>query len=215
LVDYDALFAEKLNLLRTLNEHDTVTWSGRFRPAMTEAPIAPRPVTKLPIWLGAGGTPSSAERAGDLGLPLTLANIMQPPAKFVGQIAEYRRRHAAGGHDPAACQVAVATHVHVAKDSQTARDEFYPYYAAYFRQHAPRTNLIAETPRDVFEARASASGPIFVGSPQEVVDKLMHERELFGIGRFLAQVDLGGLPYSKVAQAIELLATEVLPAVRG
>jgi alkanesulfonate monooxygenase SsuD/methylene tetrahydromethanopterin reductase-like flavin-dependent oxidoreductase (luciferase family) len=139
---------------------------------------------------------------------------MQPPAKFVGQIAEYRRRHTAAGHDPAECRVAVATHVHVAKDSQTARDEFYPYYAAYFREHAPRASLIADTPRDVFEARASASGPIFVGSPQEVVDKLMHERELFGIGRFLAQIDPGGLPYPKVARAIELLATEVLPAVR-
>jgi alkanesulfonate monooxygenase SsuD/methylene tetrahydromethanopterin reductase-like flavin-dependent oxidoreductase (luciferase family) len=213
LAHYDALFAEKLTLLLALNEHDTVTWSGRFRPPLKEAPIAPRPLTKLPIWLGAGGTPESAQRAGDLGLPLTLANIMQPPARFVGQISDYRRRHAAKGHDPAACRVALATHVHVAKDSQTARDEFYPYYAAYFREHAPQTNFIADTPRDAFEARAGASGPIFVGSPQEVVDKLMHEHELFGIGRFLAQVDIGGLPYPKVARAIELLATEVLPAV--
>jgi len=54
-----------------------------------------------------------------------------------------------------------------------------------------------------------------VGSPQQIVDKLMHQRELFGSERFLAHFDIGGLPYPKVAQTIELLATEVLPHVRG
>ncbi len=108
----------------------------------------------------------------------------------------------------------MATHVHVAKDSQTALDDFYPYYDAYFRAHAPRPNLSAATPRDVYDKRAAPTGPIFVGSPQQIVDKLLYERELFGVDRFLGQVDLGGMPYAKVARAIELLATEVLPAVR-
>jgi alkanesulfonate monooxygenase SsuD/methylene tetrahydromethanopterin reductase-like flavin-dependent oxidoreductase (luciferase family) len=67
----------------------------------------------------------------------------------------------------------------------------------------------------VYEKRASPTGPIFVGSPQQIVDKLMYERELFGHDRFLAQVDLGGMPYRKVAESIELLASAVLPAVRG
>ena len=214
LADYDALFAEKLALLLALDEGEPVTWQGRFRSPLRDAQVAPRPARKLPIWLGVGGTPESAQRAGNLGLPLILANIMQPPAKFTGQIADYRRRHAEGGHDARACRVAVATHVHVAKDSQAALDEFYPYYCAYFREHAPRAGLAADTPRDVYEARAAAAGPIFVGSPQQIVDKLMHERELFGLDRFLAQIDLGGLPYPKVASTIELLANEVAPAVR-
>jgi alkanesulfonate monooxygenase SsuD/methylene tetrahydromethanopterin reductase-like flavin-dependent oxidoreductase (luciferase family) len=215
LGDYDPLFAEKLGLLLELNARERVTWEGRFRPALRDAAISPRPVEKLPIWLGAGGTPESAARAGTLGLPLCLANIMQPPARFAGQIADYRRRHVEGGHDARACRVAVATHVHVAKDSQAALDAFYPHYAAYFREHLPRPDLKADTPRDVYEQRAGATGPIFVGSPQQVVDKLMMERELFGMDRFLAQVDLGGQPYAMVARSIELLATEVLPAVRG
>jgi len=130
IADYDTLFAEKLDLLCALNEHETSTWSGRFRAPLKDAPIAPRPTAaKLPIWLGVGGTPESAQRAGNLGLPLTLANIFQPPAKFVGQIADYRERHAKGGHDPRTCRVALATHCHVAKDSQAALDGFYPYYA--------------------------------------------------------------------------------------
>ena len=68
---------------------------------------------------------------------------------------------------------------------------------------------------EVYEKRAAPTGAIFVGSPQQIVDKLMYERELFGQDRFLGQVDLGGMPYAKVAMSIELLATKVLPAIRG
>ena len=111
-------------------------------------------------------------------------------------------------------KVAVATHVHVAKDSQTAFKEFYPHYTAYFREHAPSTSFKSEISSELYEQRASTTGPIFVGSPQQIIDKLMYERELFAHDRFLAQVDIGGLPYAKVATSIELLAMEVLPVMR-
>ena len=215
MADYDALFAEKLDLLIKLNESERVTWQGRFRAALDDAQISPRPVAKLPIWLGAGGNPATMLHAAELGLPVILANISQPPANFVDQIAAYRRRHAEKGHDAGARKVAIATHAHIAKDSQSARDEFYPHYSAYFRAHVPRANLAGEVPRELYDQRAAATGPIFVGSPQQIVDKIMYERELFGHDRFLAQVDIGGLPYAKVARSIELLATHVLPALRS
>jgi probable LLM family oxidoreductase len=214
LADYDALFAEKLDLLLKLSASERVTWQGRFRPALQDAEISPRPAqAELPVWLGVGGNPESALRAGRLGLPLALANISQKPEKFRGQIADYRRAGAEAGFAPDRLKVAIATHCFVAEDSRTARDEFYPYYSAYFATHAPKASYLAEVPRDVFEARAAPDGAIFVGSPQEIVDKVMRERELFGHQRFLAQVDIGGLPYAKVARSIELLATKVLPAV--
>jgi alkanesulfonate monooxygenase SsuD/methylene tetrahydromethanopterin reductase-like flavin-dependent oxidoreductase (luciferase family) len=146
-------------------------------------------------------------------LPLILANISQPPANFAGQIAAYRQRHTEKGHDASTLKVAIATHVHLAEDSQTALKEFYPHYSAYFREHAPRANL-GEISRDVYEQRASATGPIFIGSPQQIIDKLMYERELFDHDRFLCQVDIGGLPYAKVAKSVELLATQVVPVLR-
>ena len=211
LADYDALFVEKLGLLLQLRDGERVSWQGRFRPPLSDAEISPRPVTKLPVWLGVGGNPESALRAGELGLPVILANISQPPANFAGQIAAYRQRHRERGHDVRALKVAVATHVHVAENSQTALDAFYPYYSAYFRAHSPRPELARGVPRDVYEQRASATGPTFVGSPQQIVDKLMYERELFGHDRFLAQVDIGGLPYAMVAKSIVLLARDVLP----
>lgn len=213
--EYDALFAEKLDLLLQLAQSERVTWQGRFRSALQDAEISPRPVDRLPIWLGVGGTADSARRAADQGLPIVLANISQPPANFTGQIAEYRQRHAAARHDAKTCRVAVATHLYVAPDSQVARNEFYPYYRAYFASHAARSYAVRDVPRDVFDTRAAPHGPIFVGSPQEIVDKLAYERELFGHDRFLAQIDIGGLPYAKVSRSIELLASKVRPALLG
>lgn len=56
--DYDALFAEKLDLLLRLRQETTITWRGRFRPALTAQPVYPRPhQAQLPVWLGVGGTP--------------------------------------------------------------------------------------------------------------------------------------------------------------
>ncbi|MGH7035078.1 MAG: LLM class flavin-dependent oxidoreductase, partial [Stellaceae bacterium] len=158
LADYDALFAEKLALLLQLDAGNPVDWQGRFRTKLRSAEISPRPLGRLPIWLGLGGTLESALRAGTLGLPVVLANISKPPAELAGQIVAYRERHAASGHYRAAQKVALATHFFAAPQSQAARDEFYPYYSAYFA----RAGAARAVPREVFEARASATGPIFV-----------------------------------------------------
>src|ERR1700693_4815067 len=51
LDDYDELFAEKLELLLELRERAHVSWSGRFRPALENDGVWPRPVQeRLPVW---------------------------------------------------------------------------------------------------------------------------------------------------------------------
>jgi alkanesulfonate monooxygenase SsuD/methylene tetrahydromethanopterin reductase-like flavin-dependent oxidoreductase (luciferase family) len=215
LADQDRLFAEKLDLLLQLNAAERVTWQGRCRPALQDAPITPRPVqARLPISVATGGTTGSVVRAGTLGLPLVLANISLPPAQLAPLAALYRRTAGEAGHDAGSLGIAVAGHLHVARNSQDAMDTFYPYYAAYFRHHTPHQYRAREISRDAYAQLASPEGPLFVGSPQQVVDKILHEHELFGHRRFLAQIDIGGLPYANVAEVIELLATEVLPVVR-
>jgi probable LLM family oxidoreductase len=215
LTDYDTVFAEKLDLLMKLNSAARVTWQGRFRPALHDAPIPPRPAQgRLPIWLGTGGTSSSIERAGALGLPLALANISQPPAKLAPLADLYRGTGRAAGHDARELKISIATHMHIADDSQEAHDTFYPHYAAYFRTHVPTHFRARDISRADFDALTAPDGPTFVGSPQQIIDKVMYERELFGHQRFLAQIDIGGLPFAKVAHVIELFATKVAPAVR-
>jgi hypothetical protein len=60
--------------------------------------------------------------------------------------------------------------------------------------------------REVFEERAAPGGALYVGSPQEIIDKIGREREIFGHDRLLVQIDIGGLPFDKLAGAIELYA---------
>ncbi len=129
LDDYDALFAEKLDLLLRLRASARVTWQGRFRPALDDAEIAPRPVQEpLPLWVAVGGTPQSAMRAGRLGLPMNLGIIGGPSARFAPLVDLYRRAGASTGHNPAALTVAVTSYVHVARTSQEALETFYPSY---------------------------------------------------------------------------------------
>jgi probable LLM family oxidoreductase len=215
LADYDELFAEKLDLLMKLNASDRVTWQGRFRPPLADAPIAPRPVqTRLPIWVGTGGTKGSVERAGALGLPLALANISLPPAQLAPLASIYRQAGAQAGHPRAALKISIGTHLHVADYSQTARDAFYPHYSGYFRNHTPSQYKAREITRADFDALAAPQGALFVGSTQEIVDKILYEHELFGHQRFLAQIDIGGLPFASVEKVIELMAAKVMPVVR-
>jgi probable LLM family oxidoreductase len=215
LNEQDELFAEKLDLLLQLNASEHVTWQGRFRPPLKDAPIPPRPAQRqLPIWIGTGGTPNSVARAGALGLPLALANIGLPPAKLAPMAELYRRTGSEAGHRASDLKVSVASHLHVQKNSQDAMDTFYPHYAGYFRNHAPAQYGAREISRSDYAQLASPQGALFVGSPQQIVDKILYEHELFRHQRFLAQIDIGGLPYAKVAAVIELLASDVVPAVR-
>src|SRR6476469_8246221 len=99
LNDYDALFAEKLDLLLNVRANEHVTWSGQFRPALSGQGVYPRPVQDpLPIWLGVGGTPHSFARAGVLGLPLTVAIIGGDPRRFRPLVDLYRNAGAQAGH---------------------------------------------------------------------------------------------------------------------
>ncbi|WP_181783150.1 LLM class flavin-dependent oxidoreductase [Pseudonocardia pini] len=213
LADYDALFAEHLDLLLRIARQERVTWRGRFRPPLDDAEVTPRAEQDpLPVWLGVGGNPQSAVRAGQLGLPMTLALIGGNPAALGPVVELYRRTAAAAGHDAARLPVATSSHLHVAPTSQGARDEFYPYYRHYLEYHSGGRFRVD---RASFEQVGSPHGALYVGSPQEIVEKALWEREILGHQRIFAQVDLGGLPYDTVARTIELLATEVAPALRA
>ena len=62
--DYNALFAEKLELLLRLNVETHPIWRGQYRPVFNGQGVYPRPhLDRLPIWLGAGGTRGSFLRA--------------------------------------------------------------------------------------------------------------------------------------------------------
>jgi probable LLM family oxidoreductase len=208
---YDEYFEDRLDLLLNINENEEVTWSGTTRPAIDGLSVWPRPVQqRLPIWIAVGGTPSSVVRAGRLGLPLYLA-ILGAPEQFLPLARLYRASAAQAGHSPETLRLGITSHFHVDTTSQRARDTFYPHYADYIGQNMPRAGALS---REGFDAWAAPHGALFVGSPAEIVDKILWEHSILRHDRFLAQVGLGGLGQAETLRSIELLATEVLPAVR-
>ncbi len=213
--DYKQLFAENLDLLLELNRHEVMNWEGRFRSPLKNAEIAPRPLQqKLPLWVGVGGSPDSAERAGSLGVGMAIAILSGSPEPFRNLAETYRKSGAAAGHAPQDLNIAITSHGYIAKTSQQALDEYYPYYYAYRNAISPSRDQVYRVGADDFARFVAPDNTLAVGSPQQIVEKILYQHELFGHNRFMAQLDIGGLPFGKVAAAIELLATEVAPAVR-
>ncbi len=214
LNDYDALFSEKLELLMALNKSEKVSWKGKHTQTISNRGVYPRPVQdQLPIWIAVGGTPESVVRAATLGLPMALAIIGGMPSRFVPLVDLYKRVYTEAGHDLSKMQLSINSHTYIADDSRQARDELYPPYAEVMNRIG-RERGWPPSSRQQFEASTSPEGALLVGSPQEVIDKILYEKELFGHTRFLAQMALGAMPHEKVMRAIELLATKVAPVVR-
>lgn len=214
LDDYDSLFIEKLELLLQLREDERVTWSGKHRPPIHDRGVYPRPLQdRIPIWIAVGGTPHSVVRAATLGLPIALAIIGGAPERFVPLIDLYRESARRAGHDPDSLPVSINSHGWIADDSARAAAEALPPYLDVMGRIGRERGWPPIT-RYQFDAERSPRGALLVGDPQEVIDKILFEYELFRNDRFLIQLTVGTMPHEKVLRAIELLGTVVAPAVR-
>jgi probable LLM family oxidoreductase len=212
LNDYDELFKEKLGLLLTVRDNEYVTWKGKFRPAINNLPVYPRPLQDpLPVWLGVGGTPESFKRAGTLGLPLMVAIIGGETHRFAPLVELYRKAGNAAGHDPEKLKVGLHSLGYVAASTQQAIDEFYPGYADNFTKLGKERGWPPVT-RPQFDAQAGPTGALIVGSPEEVAEKVKrHSEALGGISRVTFQMDSAGLSHAQLLNAISLLGSEVKP----
>ena len=213
LRDYDALFAEKLDLLLRLREDEHVTWSGRFRTSLAGEGVYPRPLQNpLPVWVAVGGTPESAVRAGSLGLPMALAIIGGMPEQFKPFAELHRRAAREAGHEPP--RLSINSHGYIAPTSEEALDESFPYVAAAMNRIGRERGWPPLTRAD-YEASAALRGANFVGTPEQVVEKILFQHDVFGHDRFLVQFTVGGIPHEGILRSIELLGREVAPAVRA
>jgi len=214
LRDYDSLFAEKLDLLLKLRSSEKVTWSGKHRAALTNQGVYPRPLQNpLPVWIAVGGTPESVARAGTLGLPLAIAIIGGQPAQFGPLVELYREAASRAGHDASKLPVGINSHGYVADTSQRALDEAFPSYAEAMSRIGRERGWPPLT-RGQFEAGATLRGANFIGSPEQVTEKILYQHEIFQHDRFLIQFSVGALPHRDLMHSIELFGTKVAPAVR-
>jgi probable LLM family oxidoreductase len=214
LEDYDALFDEKISLLLKIRDNDTVTWRGKFRPALVEQAIYPRPAQeKLPIWVGVGGTPESFVRAGLLGLPLMVAIIGGDIDRFKPLIDLYRRAGAEAGYGEKELRVGVHTLGYVAETKEKAIDDYFPGYAEVFTKIG-RERRWPPVTKDRFLSQIGPKGAMLIGSPREVAEKIeRHNEVLGGIARITFQMDNAMLTPQQHLSSIELIGKTVMPLV--
>ncbi len=214
LTDYEDLFSEKLDLLLRIREEERIRWSGRHRASIDGLPVLPRPEQDpLPVWVAVGGTPASVVRAATLGLPMALAIIGGAPSRFKPMVELYREAAERAGHDPSTLALSINSHGFLAPDAAQAVELAFPPFAEVMNRIG-RERGWPPVSRARFEAETALDGAQVVGDPEQVVEKILHQHELFGHDRFLLQLSVGPMPHTDVLRAIELLGTSVAPSVR-
>jgi putative FMN-dependent luciferase-like monooxygenase len=201
-----ALALENYNLLHRLWREDVVDWEGRFRTALQGFTSTPRPLDDVPpfVWHGSIRTPEIAEQAAFYGNGFFANHILAPNFHFKPIVDLYRQRFEHYGHGTAdQAIVGLGGLSFIAKRSQDAINTFRPYYENYpvFRGSRLEDHL--------------AATPLTVGSPQQVIDKVLTFQDGFGdYQRQLFAVDGISLPVELALEQVELLGTEVVPVLR-
>jgi probable LLM family oxidoreductase len=213
--DYDELFAEKLDLLLQLRAEERITWSGKFRPALNNQAVYPRPLqAEIPIWLGVGGTPESFVRAGLLGLSLMVAVIGGETHRFRRAVNLYREAGAQAGHAPEKLKVGLHSLGYVAPTREEAINDYFPGYAETFTRIG-RERGWPPVSRERFDGQNGPTGALLVGDPDEVGEKILrHAEALGGIDRLTFQMDNAKLPREKLLRSIELIGERIKPALK-
>lgn len=211
LNNYDELFAEKLDLLLTLRENEMVSWQGKHRPSIQNRGVYPQPMQQpLPVWIAVGGTPESAWRTGSLGLPMALGIIGGQPKNFKPLADLHQKGAAESGHQEPA--LSINSHGFIADTSQEAADIAFPAFKVTMDKIGKERGWPPMS-REQFEASISLHGANAVGSPQQIIDKILYQHEIFGHSRFLLQMSVGSIPHKKLLRSIELFANKVAPEV--
>ncbi len=213
--DYDALFAEKLDLFLKLRDATEIHWAGRYRPALTGQGVYPRPYQDpLPVWIGAGGSPQSFLRAGMLGLPLMVAIIGGEFRRFRPLIDLYREAGRRAGHAPERLKVGVHAFGFVGATNQEARDAFFPGWQYLFAVVGRERGWSRPT-RAQFDAMCGPGGAFLIGDPPTVAAKVLATSDdLGGLSRLTFQMSSALLSHEIMERSIRLLGNEVAPLIR-
>lgn len=217
LNDYDALFEEKLDLLLKIRDNEVINWKGKFRPAIHNLSVYPRPKQeKMPIWRGVGGSPESFVRAGKLGLPLMVAIIGGDTHRFRPLVDLYRKAGAEAGFKPEELTVGVHSLGYVAETTEQAIEDYAPGHV-YMMNKIGRERGWPPMNLQQFNAQLSPYNSLLLGNPQEVAEKLVrHSEALGGVSRFTFQMDVANLSSQndKLLRSIELIGNKVKPLVQ-
>jgi alkanesulfonate monooxygenase SsuD/methylene tetrahydromethanopterin reductase-like flavin-dependent oxidoreductase (luciferase family) len=203
------IFDEHLRLVLRLLTEDEVTWSGEHRSPLNAVRLQPRPIQNpsQAFWIGGGLSEVSADLAAELDLPFHLPSLFRWPSDYAEVANHYRAQSLARGGTP---RVGFPSYLHVARTSQEAHARWRPHLDHYV-DFALGTRSSFGRPTD-FEALIT--GPAICGSPAEVAERVQAINETLGLDRHLFLMDVGALPEAALRDTIDLMGSEVLPALR-
>ncbi|MFF3459855.1 LLM class flavin-dependent oxidoreductase [Streptomyces sp. NPDC002730] len=209
---------EKYELLRRLWTEEGVDWEGEFRPPLHQVTTVPRPYAGPPrIWHGSATSLNSPELAAKHGDPLFTANAIQPREAYAKLIDHYRERFVAYGHDPARAHVAAGSGgLLIADTAEQAVTRYKEVYEARVRQNfKPHLEGRAgyNTPFRTIED-AIADGPQLIGSPQQIIDKILGYHQVYRHDLQSITVDGFGLDRAEQMETLHRFSEEIAPIVR-
>lgn len=211
LQDYDDIFEEKLELLKLLNEsQDPINWSGNYRKPLENAEILPQPTTdSIPLWRAVGGHPGSAIKAGYMGVPMMLTTLGGPAVNFTPAVSAYKEALSVSGYQVDDFPLGTTSLFYVGDTTQGALKDMYPYLNQ-------GTKLLrgSDYPKQQFANAVDYRDALMVGDKNQIIEKLLYQYELFGMQRFSAQIDLGGMPFDKLMKNVEIIGQDILPAIK-
>jgi alkanesulfonate monooxygenase SsuD/methylene tetrahydromethanopterin reductase-like flavin-dependent oxidoreductase (luciferase family) len=204
--------AESYELFRAIWRQPSITATPRFRPALKDAEVWPRPLQHpIRVWHGSATSRESVDLAARYGDPLFSANVTNPIEPYAELVRYYRERWTHYGHDPALAVVGAGSAGYYAtRNSQEALAVYRPIFTAQ-RQFQRRLGLepvFADL--DDFVERSSA----LIGSPQQVIDKVHWYHQQFGHSVLHLHADAGGLTDAQHRESLELFQAEIAPVLR-
>ncbi|MDO8616840.1 MAG: LLM class flavin-dependent oxidoreductase [Dehalococcoidia bacterium] len=225
------MFHESVEIIQKAWTEERFSFDGEFYK-VHDLSVRPKPLQKPhpPIWM-ASLSPETFQLCGRYGFNLMCAPVFGFDVnRGAAQIDEYREALREHGRDPAQHEIAALTMTYVADSSQQALDDFRDpvmwYYHTFAKYIAPPPG---QAPVKGYEMYTRArdflqmatwdaivqGGAVIAGSPDQVVDRIGRVSEICGFTHYLGWTRIGGLAQEKVLRSMELMATKVMPQLRG
>lgn len=203
---------EGYELFRRLWREEEVTWSGQFRASLDAAETWPRPLQQpIRVWHGSATSKASVELAAKWGDPLFSANVTNPIEPYAALVSYYRECWADYGRDPIDALVGAGTAGYYgAAKSQDATATYRPIFDA--RQAALRKWGIPTVFHSLEDAIERSS--VLIGSPQQIIDKVLRYHDQLGHEVLHLTADGAGLTPAQHRATLELFQKEIAPVLR-
>lgn len=210
--DYDNLFEEKIAMWQELLKGEAMNWNGKLTQKLTDTTVYPQlPAGEtIDTIVGVGGSPDSIVRAVYYGYPVILAIIGGEPSRFKPYVELYKK--ASDQFKKPLQPLGMHSHGIILEDGEEAKRVGWEYIKASMDRIGADRGW-APMSRDRFEFEVD-QGSYYVGTPEEVAQKIAKNMKDLGMNRFDLVYGTGGQLLHQRTETIRLYGEKVVPRVK-